>query len=75
MGGFADSMDGFLFMLGIVYNKLSEYLSLCRHSWFIWQTFVLASSLDLTIKQTLVIFDLCHICRQSVGNVNVATDL
>jgi hypothetical protein len=51
MGGFADSMSEFRFMLGIVYNTPSEYLSLCRHNWFICQTLIFATSLDLKSKQ------------------------
>jgi len=35
MGGFADSMSGFRFMLDIVYNTPSKYLSLCLHNWLI----------------------------------------
>jgi len=35
MDGFADSMSGLQITLGIIYNAPSEYLSLCRHNWFI----------------------------------------
>jgi hypothetical protein len=73
MDGFADSVSGFLIMLGIVHNTPNKYFPHSRRNWLIWQTSVFATSLDLTRKQNLIIFELCHIYLQLVGKGQMAS--